>query len=522
MSNNNNSQYKSLWPIAIAAVLAIGIVIGICLPKKSDTSQYSFMRQRIDKISNILNIIEANYVDSIDKDLLEETAIDAILHHLDPHSIYMSAKELTKANEPLQGNFDGIGVSFNTYSDTVLIISTIVGGPSQKVGIQAGDKILYVNDSLIAGQGMSDDDIMGMLKGPKGSTVNVKVLREGSDDLLSFDITRDKIPIYSIDVAYMVNDNTGYVKITNFALTTHDEFKSALKELNSQGMKNLIVDLRDNSGGIMDAAVQIANEFLKKDQLIVYTEGRAQPRSEARATGTGMFQDGDLVILIDEWSASASEILAGAIQDNDRGTIIGRRSYGKGLVQEPVSFLDGSGLRLTVARYYTPSGRSIQKPFDNGIEDYYADLEKRFLNKEFEVSDSIYGGGGIMPDKFVPLDTIGVTNYLMKVRSYIYEYSLRFTEKHRQEMNAYDNVNDLEAYLDKQNLVSQFISYVTSTYNIPENNRELNISKDIIHNQIKAYIARNIIDNKGFYPIWNKNDATFLYAVDFLKNSSKN
>lgn len=538
MSNNNNSQYKSLWPIAIAAVLAIGIVIGISLPKKSDTSQYSFMRQRIDKISNILNIIEANYVDSIDKDLLEETAIDAILHHLDPHSIYMSAKELTKANEPLQGNFDGIGVSFNTYSDTVLIISTIVGGPSQKVGIQAGDKILYVNDSLIAGQGMSDDDIMGMLKGPKGSTVNVKVLREGSDDLLSFDITRDKIPIYSIDVAYMVNDNTGYVKITNFALTTHDEFKSALKELNSQGMKNLIVDLRDNSGGIMDAAVQIANEFLKKDQLIVYTEGRAQPRSEARATGMGMFQDGDLVILIDEWSASASEILAGAIQDNDRGTIIGRRSYGKGLVQEPVSFLDGSGLRLTVARYYTPSGRSIQKPFDNGIEDYYADLEKRFLNKEFEVSDSIhfpdslkyytiggrvvYGGGGIMPDKFVPLDTIGVTNYLMKVRSYIYEYSLRFTEKHRQEMNAYDNVNDLEAYLDKQNLVSQFISYVTSTYNIPENNRELNISKDIIHNQIKAYIARNIIDNKGFYPIWNKNDATFLYAVDFLKNSSKN
>lgn len=533
MSNNINSKYKALIPTAIAIILVIGLAIGTSLPRKSDKSQLSFMRQRIDKISNVLNIIESSYVDSIDKDLLEETAIDAILRHLDPHSIYMSAKELAKANEPLQGNFDGIGVSFNTYTDTVLIISTIVGGPSQKVGIQAGDKIIYVNDSLIAGQGISDDDIMGLLKGPKGSTVNVKVQRDGFDDLLSFDIIRDKIPIYSIDVAYMENENTGYVKISSFALTTHEEFKEALKELKSQGMKNLIVDLRDNSGGIMDAAIQIANEFLDKGQLIVYTEGRSQPRSEARATGLGSFRNGKLVILIDEWSASASEILAGAIQDNDRGTIIGRRSYGKGLVQEPVSFMDGSGLRLTVARYYTPSGRSIQKPFDKGVEEYFADLETRFLNREFEVADSIhfpdslkyyttggrvvYGGGGIMPDKFVPVDTIGVTNYLVRVRPYIYEYAMRFTEKHRQEMNAYNNVDDLEAYLNKHDLINQFTTYVSNNYNIPTNNNELRLSRDIIHNQIKAYIARNIVDNKGFYPLWNKNDATLKYAVDFLE-----
>ena len=532
--NNNNSKRNIIIPTFIALILTAGILIGISLPNKNDVNHYTITRQSSDKLANILNIIESSYVDSVDRNLLTETAINSVLEKLDPHSIYMSASELARANEPLQGNFDGIGISFNMLTDTVLVISTISGGPSEKVGIQAGDKIILVNDSLIAGKNMPDDDVMGLLKGPKGSKVNVKVLRKGQNDLLSFDIVRDRIPIYSVDVAYMVNENTGYIKITNFALTTFDEFKSSLDELEAEGMTKLIVDLRNNSGGIMEASIQIANEFLKEGELIVFTMGRNQPRSEARATGNGSFEEGDLVMLIDEWTASASEILAGAIQDNDRGTIIGRRSFGKGLVQEPISFPDGSGMRLTIARYYTPTGRSIQKPYENGIEEYYADLETRFNNREFEISDSIhfpdslkfvtpggnvvYGGGGIMPDIFVPLDTVGVTPYLIDVRPYIYEFAMMFTENHREELTTYKEVDGLEKYLDGQNLVNNFTKYLNDKYQIKNNNRELMISESIISNQLKAYIARNIIDNKGFYPIWNKNDVTLQYAIDYLKN----
>ncbi len=532
--SNNNSKPGIIFPTFIALVLTAGILIGIALPSKKDVSHYTITRQNSDKLVNILNIIESSYVDSVDRNYLTETAINSILEKLDPHSIYMSASELAKANEPLQGNFDGIGISFNTFTDTVLVISTISGGPSEKVGIQAGDKIILVNDSLIAGKGMPDDDVMGLLKGTKGSKVNVKVLRKGQNELLSFDIVRDRIPIKSIDVAYMVNENTGYIKIANFALTTFQEFKTSLVELESEGMTKLIVDLRNNSGGIMEASIQIANEFLQEDELIVFTMGRNQPRSEARATGKGSFEEGNLVILIDEWTASASEILAGAIQDNDRGTIIGRRSFGKGLVQEPISFPDGSGMRLTIARYYTPTGRSIQKPYDNGIDEYYADLETRFFNKEFEVSDSIhfpdslryvtpggkvvYGGGGIMPDIFVPLDTVGVTPYLIDVRPYIYEYAMMFTENNREELTTYKEVSMLEKYLDDQDIVNSFTGYMNEKYQIRRNNNELMVSGSIIDNQLKAYIARNIIDNKGFYPIWNKNDVTIQYAVDFLNN----
>lgn len=531
--SNNNSKTGIILPILVSIVLVAGILIGISLPKKHDASQYTITRQRSDKLSNIMTIIETRYVDSVNKNKLIETAINSVLVELDPHSIYMSAQELSRANEPLQGNFDGIGISFNMLTDTVLVISTISGGPSETVGLQAGDKILYVNDSLIAGQNLPDDGVMALLKGPKGTNVNVKVLRKGQDDLLSFDIIRDKIPIYSIDVAYMINENTGYIKINSFALTTFEEFTQGLAELRDNGMTKLIIDLRNNSGGVMEAAIQIANEFLSKDQLIVYTEGRNQPRREARATGEGSYQEGDLVLLIDEWSASASEILAGAIQDNDRGSIIGRRSFGKGLVQEPISFQDGSGMRLTVARYYTPTGRSIQKPYDNGIDEYYADLEMRYLNREFEVSDSIhfpdslkyvtaggkvvYGGGGIMPDRFVPVDTVGVTTYLIRVRPYIYEYAMLFTENHRDEMMSYTDINSLEQYLDKQELIRNFTSYVSNKYDLKTNNKELKTSESIIHNQIKAYIARNILDNKGFYPIWNKNDATLQSALEYLK-----
>ena len=530
--NYNNKKRSIFLPILLGAALAIGVLIGKFLPVGDDLPQHSNIRSRNDKLNSILNIIESNYVDSVNRNDLVETAIPAILKKLDPHSVYIPAKDLARANEPLQGNFEGIGISFNMLTDTIQVISTIPGGPSEKMGLLPGDKILYVNDSLVAGKHISDEQVMGMLKGPKGTVVRIKIMRNGQKELLPFEITRDKIPIYSIDVSYMVNDHTGYIKINNFAMTTFEEFMKGLRELKELGMTSLIVDLRGNSGGIMEAAIQIANQFLKEGELIVYTQGRAQPRNEARATGKGEFETGDLVVLIDEWSASASEILAGALQDNDRGTIIGRRSFGKGLVQEPISFADGSGLRLTIARYYTPTGRSIQKPYNNGFDEYFDDLTERAHRGEFEVPDSIhfadslkfitpggktvYGGGGIMPDKFVPVDTSGVSPYFVKSRPLIYRFALKYTENNREALKKFTDPGKLEEYLDKQHLMNQFIQYAEAG-NIKMDRKGLKTSGDIINIQIKAYIARNILDNKGFYPIWEKIDTTLIYAVDFLK-----
>ena len=539
--SDNKTRWSIFLPLMLAIALVIGILIGIVLPQKSDPAQLPGMRPRSDKLGTILNIIERNYVDSVSRDDLVEAAIPAMLKKLDPHSVYIPAKDLARANESLQGNFEGIGISFNMLTDTILVISTIPGGPSEKQGLQAGDKILYVNDSLVAGRGISDEDVMGMLKGPKGTSVSVKIMRSGFDDLLAFNIVRDKIPIYSVDIAYMVNDNTGYIKINNFAVTTFDEFMKSLKGLRSKGMKKLIVDLRGNSGGIMEDAVQIANQFLKQGQLIVYTMGRNQPRNEARATGKGEFEEGDLVVLIDEGSASASEILAGAIQDNDRGTIIGRRSFGKGLVQEPVPFTDGSGMRLTIARYYTPTGRSIQKPYTEGFDDYFEDLNTRYNRGEFEVSDSIhfsdslkfttpggrtvYGGGGIMPDEFIPVDTSEVSRYFLLVRPFIYQFSLKYTEKNREPLKKFTEAGELEKYLDKQGLLDQFSRFIESENfqaarlagGIRPDPDGLRTSGRVIQTQIKAYIARNILDNKGFYPIWEQIDTTLKYAIKFLE-----
>jgi carboxyl-terminal processing protease len=531
--NYNNSKRSVFLPLMLGVSLAVGILIGRYLPGKDELPQNSNIRSRNDKLNSILNIIESNYVDSVNRGDLVETAIPAILKKLDPHSVYIPAKDLARANEPLQGNFDGIGISFNMLTDTILVISTIPGGPSEKLGLLPGDKILYVNDSLVAGKHISDEKVMGLLKGPRGTLVKIKILRNGHKELLPFEITRDKIPMYSVDVDYMVNSYIGYIRINNFAMTTFDEFMKGLRELKSEGMTSLILDLRGNSGGIMEAAVQIANQFLKEGQLIVYTKGRAQPRSEARATGKGEFETGDLVILIDEWSASASEILAGAIQDNDRGTIIGRRSFGKGLVQEPISFADGSGMRLTIARYYTPTGRSIQKSYKNGYDKYYEELSDRLSRHEYEVPDSIhfsdslkfttpggrvvYGGGGIMPDNFVPVDTSGVSPYFVKVRSLIYRYALKYTESNRPLLNKFTESGELKKFLDKQPLLDQFIQYA-STNGVKKDPAGLKISAQIIHTQIEAYIARNILDNKGFYPIWENIDTTLKYAIKYLKN----
>ncbi|TAL64326.1 MAG: S41 family peptidase [Bacteroidetes bacterium] len=530
--NYNNTKRSVFLPVMLGIALAIGIMIGKYLPGEVNIPQHSNIRSRNDKLNIILNIIESNYVDSVNRKDLVETAIPAILRKLDPHSVYISAKDLARANEPLQGNFEGIGISFSLLTDTILVISTIPGGPSEKLGLLPGDKILYVNDSLVAGRHVSDEKVMGMLKGPRGTVVKIKILRNGQKDLLPFEITRDKIPIYSVDIDYMVNDKTGYIRVNNFAMTTFDEFMKGFRELKSKGMTSLILDLRGNSGGIMESAVQIANQFLKEGQLIVYTKGRTQPRNEARATGKGEFETGDLVVLIDEWSASASEILAGAIQDNDRGTIIGRRSFGKGLVQEPIPFADGSGMRLTIARYYTPTGRSIQKPYSDGFDKYYNDMNNRYSHGEFEVSDSIhfsdslkfttpggktvYGGGGIMPDKFVPFDTSGVSPYFLKVRSLIYRFALKYTENNREVLKKFTETGEMEKFLDKQTLLDHFVSYAAAN-GIKKDPAGLKISEKIIHTQIKAYIARNILDNRGFYPIWEKIDTTLKYAIEFLK-----
>jgi carboxyl-terminal processing protease len=527
----NNSRRTVFLPLMLAVTLAAGIFIGKYLPGEDEFPNHSNIRSRNDKLNIILNTIEANYVDSVNRNDLVETAIPAMLKKLDPHSIYIPAKDLARANEPLQGNFEGIGISFTMLTDTILVISTIPGGPSEKLGLLPGDKILYVNDSLVAGKNITDQAVMGMLKGPRGTVVKIKILRSGQKELLPFEITREKIPIYSVDVDYMINRSTGYIKINNFAMTTFDEFMKGLRELKEKGMTKLILDLRGNSGGIMEASIKIADQFLKEGQLIVYTKGRAQPRSEAKATGKGEFETGDLVVLIDEWSASASEILAGAVQDNDRGTIIGRRSFGKGLVQEPVPFPDGSGMRLTIARYYTPTGRSIQKPYNNGFDQYYDDLHQRFDRGEFEVSDSIhfsdslkfttpggrvvYGGGGIMPDIFVPVDTSGLSPYFLKVRASIYRFALEYTENNRDVLKKYNEADEMEKFLDRQALLDQFVQYGAEN-GIEKDPAGLKISATIIHTQLKAYIARNILDNKGFYPIWGKIDSTLIQAINFL------
>ncbi len=534
--NYNNSRRSVFLPILLGLSLAAGVLIGKYFTSHGDLPVTTNLRFRNDKLNSILNIIESNYVDSVNRNDLVETAIPAILKKLDPHSVYIPAKDLARANEPLQGNFDGIGISFNMLTDTILVISTIPGGPSEKIGLLPGDKILYVNDSLVAGKNISDQKVMSMLKGPRGTVVKIKVLRSGEKDLLLFEITRDKIPMNSIDVSYMVDDHIGYIRINNFAMTTFDEFMKGLRELKIQGMTSLILDLRGNSGGIMEAAIQISNQFLKENQLIVYTKGRTQPRNEARATGKGEFETGGLIVLIDEWSASASEILAGAIQDNDRGTIIGRRSFGKGLVQEPISFADGSGMRLTIARYYTPTGRSIQRSYAKGYDEYYEELMQRSGRGELEVPDSIhfsdtikyktpgghivYGGGGIMPDEFVSVDTSGISDYFLKVRPLIYRFALKYTENNRETLKKFTESGEMKSFLSRQALLPKFIKYAAAN-GVKEDPAGLKTSGDIIHVQIEAYIARNILDNKGFYPIWEDIDTTLKYAIDFIKKNQK-
>lgn len=485
------------------------------------------------KISSALQYIVNEYVDTVSLSSLNEAVMPALVKELDPHSIYIPARDFQRVSEPLVGNFSGIGVSFNMTDDTVAIINTITNGPSERVGIQAGDRIIMVDDSLVAGVNMPSNDIVKMLKGPRNTEVKVTIYRRDEAEPIDFEITRDKIPLYSVDVAYMVNENIGYIKISQFAQTTYREFMQAIEKLKSQGVEKLIIDLRHNGGGIMEAATMIADQFLQEGQLIVYTEGRTRPRENDFATSRGILKDAQLVILMDESSASASEILAGAIQDNDRGMVIGRRSFGKGLVQEEMRFNDGSALRLTVARYYTPTGRSIQRSYENGNEDYYHDFADRIMRGELEHSDSIkfddsqkfvtpggkivYGGGGIMPDVFVPIDTSGTSDYYNRARSLglMYRFAFYYTDQKRSLLEPFSTAREIEAFLDDQDVLNEFISYAKDKGLNPDND-DIRTSEEVLHKTIKAYIARNIIDNEGFYPIIADIDQTLTIAIDTL------
>ena len=483
--------------------------------------------------------IENLYVDTVDTKKLAEDGIRAMLEKLDPHSTYATPKEVKAMNEPLQGNFDGIGVQFNMYQDTLVIIQTITGGPSEKAGILAGDRIVTVNDTAIAGVKMSREEIMKRLRGPKGTKVILGIDRAGIKDRLSFTVTRDKIPVKSLDAIYMIRPKIGYIRIGNFGATTHEEFLEGIKRLKNEGMKDLIIDLQDNGGGYLQAAVNIANELLPKDDLIVYTEGRAQQRQEFRANGKGSLLDSRIVILVNEFSASASEIVSGAIQDQDRGTVIGRRTFGKGLVQRPIDLPDGSLIRLTVAHYFTPSGRCIQKPFTKGDAKSYAqDLDNRYKHGELTSADSIhfadslkyytlrnhrtvYGGGGIMPDFFVPLDTTTYTNYHreLSAKSVIINANLKYIDHNRKKLKkqyrSFDAFN--LSYEVPQEFIDDIIAEGEKAGVKPKDDEEMQRTLLHLRPQLKALVARDLWDMSEYFHVWNEKSDIVRRALDFLE-----
>src|SRR3989339_768987 len=529
-----NSRRNILMPILFSLILVAGIGAGYLLSRVSGKTHEG--NPVIDKLLSVIDYVEMEYVDTISKTDFVEAALPQILLELDPHSQYIPASEQQSMSEPLEGNFDGIGVQFNIQEDTVVVVNVISGGPSHKRGILAGDRIVKVNDTLIAGVKISNDKVMKKLKGPKGTKVMLGIGRKGEKTLLSFEITRGQIPLYSIESSYMIREDIGFVKINKFSKITTHEFKKAVTRLKRKGMKKIIIDLRGNGGGYMDAAVNLADEFLTDKQLIVYTYGKSRPKTNYFSTQKGFCIDLDVAILIDETSASASEIVAGAIQDNDRGTIIGRRSFGKGLVQEPVVFKDGSELRLTIARYYTPTGRCIQKPYTKGSADYYYELGERLMHGELEEADSIkfsdslryttpkgrtvYGGGGIMPDIFIPLDTAGYTTYLRAVinKGLVYKFAFQYADNNRKKLSGFQDPEKLEFYLNGQNLSAEFNRFA-ALQGIKINPASDTNAKAalLLNTQLKAYIARNILDDKGFYPIWHKVDDAVLKAVDVLE-----
>ncbi len=539
-TNRSGGNSNPFLPLYFSLVLALGVLIGYFFTfGTSDAgTQLKTTTNSNTKVNALLDYIEQQYVDTISKDSLTERTITAMLKSLDPHSDYFPAADFSLVNDPLKGNFDGIGVEFNIIDDTIRIINPIIGGPSEKLGIKAGDKIVKINDTLAAGIKITNPKVFAKLRGESGTKVKVSIKRSGINKLLDFTITRDAIPIYSIDVNYMVAPGIGYIKVSRFAETTYDEYLKAFNELSKQGMQKLILDLRGNGGGFLKIAVELSDEFLSNGLQIVYTEGKAHPKKTYSATTRGGFETKDLVVLIDEGSASASEIVAGALQDNDRATIIGRRSFGKGLVQDQLDLADGSAVRLTIARYYTPTGRCIQKPYTAGNEAYYNEELERYQDGELYNQDSmkidksksyktpngkiVYGGGGIVPDVFVPLDTIKYSSYVNRLfySGYINSFCFDYTDKNRSSLSTrYKNAAAFVAgYQITATEIKSLMAYAESKkFTYPDAKPAL--TEKGLKQLMKALIGRNLFDKDAYYPIINENDNCIKKAVEVLNKS---
>lgn len=527
--NNNKHRFT---PLLIACSMIFGILIGSFYANHFSSGKLSIINTGSNKLNYLLQLIDNNYVDTVDMNSLVEDAMPQILSELDPHSSYIGAKDAEEANQDLKGSFSGIGVSFMIEKDTVNVMSVINGGPAEKVGVLAGDRIVSADKTSLVG--MSNEDVMKNLKGPKDSHVKLGIKRHGTKKLIYFDVKRGDIPVVSVDASYMINSTTGYIRVKNFGEQTYAEMLVALAKLNMEGMKKLIVDLRGNRGGYMHIAIQMVNEFLPEDKLVVYTQGRKSPREDFFSDGRGSFKHLPLVVLVDEGSASASEIFAGAIQDNDRGTIIGRRSFGKGLVQQPMEFRDGSVVRLTVARYYTPSGRCIQKPYVKGHdEEYDNELLARYERGEFFYQDSIhqdgekyytsigrtvYGGGGIMPDIFVPEDTVAITSYYKQAifSGLLRQFAFAYTDQNREQLVKIGNVDDIIKFLKRQNLLEKFAVF-GEEHELKRRNVMMEKSRALFERNLFGNIIYNALTMEEYLEYLNQDDPTVQKAVNILE-----
>lgn len=532
MGTKGSSRFT---PVIIAISVVAGILIGTFYAKHYGGNKLGIINGSSNKLNALLHVIDEQYVDTVDMSKLVENAMPQILAELDPHSTYIPAQKLEEVNSELEGSFSGVGIQFTIQEDTIHVNSVVSGGPAEKVGLMAGDRIVMVDDSLFVGKGLTNEKAMRTLKGPKGSQVKLGVKRITEKELLDFVVTRGDIPQNTIDAAYMINEDFGYVQISKFGRTTHVELLNAIAQLSHQNCKGMIIDLRENTGGYMEAAIRMVNEFLPEGKLIVYTQGRKYPRMEEYANGTGSCQNIPLVVLIDQGSASASEIFAGAIQDNDRGTIVGLRSFGKGLVQQPIDFSDGSAIRLTIARYYTPSGRCIQRPYESGKDSKYEmDWLDRYEHGEFFSADSVkldknlrystslgrpvYGGGGIMPDVFVPRDTTGVTSYLMEVsnKGLLIQFSFQYTDRNRAKLNEFTNETELQKYLEKQNIVEKFVRFAAQK-GVKRRNLLISKSRKLLERNLYGNIIYNMQGKEAYIRYINQDDATVLKALEILE-----
>ena len=543
---------KFILPTLTVAGVVIGIIVGMALSQKANAQRIVFQngtwQMEQTKVDRLLQLMESAYVDELDIDSITDEVMSELVHKLDPHSSYIPKEDLEMVNSELAASFSGIGVQFSIQQDTVRIVAVIAGGPCEGVGVLAGDKLITVDDSVFTGKKINNEKVMRTLRGEKGTQVKLGVLRSGSKEPLYFTVTRGDIPVTSVDAKFIIESDKGtkdkgqkigFVRVNKFGETTYKEFISALADLYAKGATSYIVDLRENSGGYMEQAIRMANEFLQRGDLIVYSEGRAYPRYEANANGSGRFKNTPLVVLIDNFSASASEIFAGAMQDNDRAIIVGRRSFGKGLVQQQMPFSDGSAVRLTVARYYTPSGRCIQKPYTLGDqEDYENELMERFEHGEFYSADSIHfsdttvyrtkggrivhGGGGIMPDVFVGRDTTLNTPWYNRCvnLAYTYQFAYQYTDKHRKELSKFKEWQSLEKYLLKQNVLREFVAFAEEK-GVEPNEAEIQKSRPLMTRLLNAYIVRNILGDEGFFPLFERDDEITKAAVEQLTRSDR-